>query len=93
MKVEPRFDCDVNDPVTTAVRAQGDSVLAGAKCHVPLAAEARHLLICARMGLKAVASYELTLAPKQAIAVMLADMATEIDAARLLTWEATWTMD
>ncbi len=32
-------------------------------------------------------------AQKQAIAFMLADMATEIDAARLLNWEAAWLFD
>jgi alkylation response protein AidB-like acyl-CoA dehydrogenase len=30
---------------------------------------------------------------KQAIAFMLADMATEVDAMRLLTWEAAWRID
>jgi alkylation response protein AidB-like acyl-CoA dehydrogenase len=33
------------------------------------------------------------IAQKQAIAFMLAEMATEIDAARLLTWEAAWKID
>jgi acyl-CoA dehydrogenase len=33
------------------------------------------------------------IAQKQAIAFMLAEMATEIDAIRLLTWEAAWMMD
>ncbi|MCH2170813.1 acyl-CoA dehydrogenase family protein [Myxococcota bacterium] len=33
------------------------------------------------------------IASKQAIAFMLADMAIEIDAARLLTWEAAWGLD
>jgi alkylation response protein AidB-like acyl-CoA dehydrogenase len=32
-------------------------------------------------------------AQKQAIAFMLAEMATEIEAVRLLTWEAAWMMD
>jgi acyl-CoA dehydrogenase len=32
-------------------------------------------------------------AQKQAIAFMLAEMATEIEAIRLLTWEATWMLD
>jgi acyl-CoA dehydrogenase len=32
-------------------------------------------------------------AQKQAIAFMLAEMATEIEATRLLTWEAAWMMD
>lgn len=171
--MEPRFGFDVNELATTATRHNGDFVLNGAKCFVPLAAEARHVLVYARsdeglnaflvppgtpgltvaereknMGLKAVATYELTLdncrvpaaarlagnlstvlnrsrvalaalavgvaraafeyardyakerrafgtaiAQKQAIAFMLAEMATEIDAARLLTWEAAWKID
>jgi len=33
------------------------------------------------------------IAQKQAIAFMLAEMATEIDATRLLTWEAAWKID
>lgn len=33
------------------------------------------------------------IAQKQAIAFMLAEMATEIEASRLLTWEAAWMMD
>ena len=33
------------------------------------------------------------IAQKQAIAFMLAEMATEIEAIRLLTWEAAWKMD
>ena len=32
-------------------------------------------------------------AQKQAIAFMLAEMATEIEAIRLLTWEAAWMLD
>ncbi|MBI3301904.1 MAG: acyl-CoA dehydrogenase family protein [Deltaproteobacteria bacterium] len=171
--VEPRFGFDVNELVTAAVRHDGDFVLSGSKCFVPLAAEAQHVLVYARgddglgafivargtsgltitdreknMGLKAIATYELTLdhcrvpavarltgnlssilnrsrvalaalavgvaraafeyardyakerrafgtaiAQKQAIAFMLAEMATEIDATRLLTWEAAWKID
>jgi alkylation response protein AidB-like acyl-CoA dehydrogenase len=33
------------------------------------------------------------IAKKQAIAFMLADMKTKIDAARLLTWRASWMLD
>ena len=33
------------------------------------------------------------IAQRQAIAFMLAEMATEIEAARLLVWEAAWTLD
>ena len=33
------------------------------------------------------------IATKQAVAFMLADMAIEIDAARLLVWEAAWHLD
>lgn len=171
--MEPRFSFDVNELATTATRHNDEFVLNGAKCFVPLAADAKHIVVYARgedgtgaflvsqgtsglmistqeknMGLKAVATYELTLenchvpaiarlignlspllnrsrvalaslavgvaraafeyardyakerrafgsaiAQKQAIAFMLAEMATEIDAARLLTWEAAWKID
>jgi alkylation response protein AidB-like acyl-CoA dehydrogenase len=171
--MEPRFSFDINELATTATRQNSTFVLRGTKCFVPLAAEARHVLVYARgneglsafivsqgtpglivvereknMGLKAVATYELALescqvpaavqltgnlstlvnrsrvalaalavgvaraafeyardyarerrafgtaiAQKQAIAFMLAEMATEIDAARLLTWEAAWKID
>ena len=171
--MEPRFGFDVHEFATTAVRSNGEFVLNGAKCYVPLAADAQHIVVYARcveglgafivpqgtpglavtereknMGLKAVATYELTLnncrvpatarltgnlstllnrsrvalaalavgvaraafeyardyakerhafgtaiAQKQTIAFMLAEMATEIDATRLLTWEAAWKID
>ena len=171
--MEPRFGFEVNELATTATRTNGVFVLNGAKCYVPLATEARHVLVYARgnegtsaflvprgtpgltvtdrekhMGLKALATHELVLenchvpssarldgflaplfnrsrvalaslavgvaraafeyardyakerrafgaaiAQKQAIAFMLAEMATEIDAARLLTWEAAWKID
>ena len=171
--MEPRFGFDLNELTTTAAQHNGEFVLNGAKCFVPLAAEAVHLLVYARgdngiaafllpqdtpgltigereknMGLKAVATYELRLdncrvpassqlqgdiqpvlnrsrvalsamavgvaraayeyareyakerrafgtaiAQKQAIAFMLAEMAMEVDAARLLVWEAAWKID
>jgi acyl-CoA dehydrogenase len=171
--VEPAFNYDVNEMQTTAVRANGDVVLNGTKCFVPLAADAEQILVYARgeqgvtgvlvprdarglsigereqnMGLKGLATYELQLddchvpaanqlqgdcqpllnrqriasaslavgvaraafeyareyakerkafgafiAQKQAIAFMLAEMAIEIDATRLLTWEAAWKID
>jgi alkylation response protein AidB-like acyl-CoA dehydrogenase len=171
--MEPRFGFDVNELTTTATRQNGDFLLNGNKCYVPLVADAHHILVYARiedglsafcvprgtpgltvsereknMGLKALATYELTLdncrvpasaqlsgnlspllnrsrvalaalalgvaraafeyardyakerrafgsaiAQKQAIAFMLAEMATDIDAARLLTWEAAWKID
>lgn len=171
--MEPRFGFDVNEPATTALRHNGDYILNGTKCYVPLAADAQHILLYTRggdgvtaliiprgtpgltitereksMGVKALATYELLLencrvpesarlagslapllnrsrvalaslavgvaraafeyardyakerrafgvaiAQKQAIAFMLAEMATEIDAARLLTWEAAWKID
>jgi alkylation response protein AidB-like acyl-CoA dehydrogenase len=171
--MEPDLRYDINELTTSASRNHNEWVLNGAKCYVPLAAEARHVLVYARaddgigafvvaqgtagltigereknMGLKAVATYELKLdncrlplaarlaadlvptlnrsrvalaslaigvaraafeyardyakdrrafgvaiAQKQAIAFMLAEMAIEIDAARLLTWEAAWKID
>ena len=171
--MEPRFGFDVNELATTAEQQNGEFVLNGTKCFVPLAADAAQMLVYARtsdsvsafllpqdtpgltvaerernMGLKAVATYELNLddcrvpaaaqlqgdiepmlnrsrvalsamavgvakaayeyareyakerkafgmaiAQKQAIAFMLAEMAMEIDAARLLVWEAAWKID
>lgn len=177
--MEPAWDFDVSELRTTARRDRGGYVIEGLKCYVPLAAEAQHLLVYARMeetnetglfvldrgapglhllereknmGLKGLATYELKLdhctvsaerrlggeagcnvgrllnlsrvalaaaavgvarasfeyardyakerkafgvaiAQKQAIAFMLAEMAIEIDAARLLTWEAAWKLD
>jgi alkylation response protein AidB-like acyl-CoA dehydrogenase len=170
---EPAFNYDVRAMQTTATRASGDLLLNGAKCFVPLAAEAEQILVYARgeegvtavlvprdsaglsigereqnMGLKGLPTYELRLdhcrvpaanqlvgdvtpllnrqriasaslavgvaraafeyardyakerkafgvfiAQKQAIAFMLAEMAIEIDASRLLTWEAAWKLD
>jgi len=37
--------------------------------------------------------FGMKIAQKQAIAFMLAEMATEIEAIRLLTWEAAWMID
>jgi alkylation response protein AidB-like acyl-CoA dehydrogenase len=172
--MEPSLHFDLGALATRAVRRNGEVVLTGTKCLVPLAAEAQHVLVYARgeddglgiyvvprgtpglsvvereqhMGLKALATYEIRLegcavpaahaltgavAPllnrariahaalavgvaraafeyardyakerrafglaigqKQAIAFMLAEMAIEIDATRLLTWEAAWRLD
>src|SRR5205807_10104967 len=38
-------------------------------------------------------AFGVPIATKQAIAFMLADMAIEIDASRLLVWEAAWRLD
>jgi alkylation response protein AidB-like acyl-CoA dehydrogenase len=38
-------------------------------------------------------AFGVKIAQKQAIAFMLADMAIEIDAMRLLNWEAAWNLD
>jgi acyl-CoA dehydrogenase len=38
-------------------------------------------------------AFGMKIAQKQAIAFMLAEMATEIEASRLLTWEAAWKLD
>ncbi|MGD9763286.1 MAG: acyl-CoA dehydrogenase family protein [Candidatus Binatia bacterium] len=171
--LEPSFAFDARACATTATREDGRIVLNGAKCCVPLAADAQHVVVYARtpeglsaflvprgaagvtavgpesnMGLKALRTYEVQfrdcalpvsaelrgevtpllnrmrvalaalaigvaraafeyardyakerkafgvfIAQKQAIAFMLAEMAIEIDAARLLTWEAAWKVD
>ena len=171
--MEPAMGFDVNDLAATAIRRNGDYVLSGSKCYVPLGPAARHTVVYARedgataafvvpsdapglevvgreriMGIKGLATYEVQLndcrvpasarlrgdlapifnrsrvalsslavgvaraafeyardyakerhafgvaiAQKQAIAFMLAEMAIEIDATRLLTWEAAWKLD
>ena len=175
--IEPRFDFDPFS-LSTAARLDGNEyILNGAKCYVPLAAEADALLVYAaengdsqgfivekgtkglavgerekNMGIKALATYEIALkecripkqsrlegdngydfhrivnssqvalsamavgvakaameysrdyarervafgepiGSRQAVAFMLAEMAIEIDAARLMTWEAAWKLD
>jgi len=175
--VEPRFRSDPFALATTARRTNGDYLLNGDKCYVPLAAESEIVLVYANengstqgflvekgtpglevidreknMGIKALATYEVTLrdcrvpessrlggekgcdfgriincsrvalaamavgvaraafeyardyarertafgepiASRQAIAFMLAEMAIEIDATRLMAWEAAWKLD
>jgi acyl-CoA dehydrogenase len=172
--MEPRFGFDLEELATTAVRNNGNHVLSGSKCFVPLGGSAEQVLVYARaddgsvsgylvdkgaagvsrlereknMGLKALETDEIdfdqcavpaanrlacdfpalmnrarvglaamavgvaraafeyardyakerkafgvAIAQKQAIAFMLAEMATEIDATRLLTWEAAWKID
>jgi acyl-CoA dehydrogenase len=180
--MEPAFDFDSADMSTTAQRLNGNYVINGAKCYVPLAAESQWILAYAacdtarglagvegflvprdspglkisgrekNMGLKGLATFELTfdqcqipaenrlggerginfarllsesrvamaamavgvgraafdyardyarerrafgtaIASKQAIAFMLAEMAIEVDAMRLLTWEAASWLD
>ncbi|MGA2411162.1 MAG: acyl-CoA dehydrogenase family protein [Candidatus Binataceae bacterium] len=179
--MEPHYDYDASSLTTTAVPNGSGYVLNGAKCYVPLAAEAGSILLFAaspsegfehvdgfivdrsapgltlsepekNMGIKGLRTYSLTLsdcridaaarlggeaginftrllsesrvalasmavgvaraafeyardyakerkafgvaiATKQAIAFMLAEMAIEIDAARLLVWEAASRLD
>lgn len=174
--VEPRWDFDATALETRAERANGDWVLTGKKCFVPLAATAEAILVYANagdqlaafvvergakgltigereknMGVRALETFGLTLdgvrvpaadrlggdgaslqslidacrvasasaavgvaraafdyareyakerkafgvaiAQKQAIAFMLSNMAIEIDAMRLLAWEAAWRLD
>ena len=175
--IEPRFNFDPNELMTTAQLKDGHYILNGTKCFVPLASDAEVMIVYAsengrtqgfivekgtpglkiserekNMGIKALATYELGLencrvpkenrlggdqgcdfnrllncsrvalsamavgvaraafeysrdyakqrvafgepiASRQAIAFMLAEMAIEIDATRLMTWEAAWKLD
>jgi len=174
--VEPRWDFDASSVSTRAERVEGDYVVTGRKCLVPLARQAEALLVYAtapdglaafivepgtsglvigerekNMGTRALETYPVGLegvrlpagsrlggegadleplvnasrvataalavgvsraafeygvayakerrafgvaiAQKQAIAFMLATMATEIDAMRLLAWEAAWRLE
>jgi len=172
--LEPRWDFALDRIATTARKDGGDYLLSGHKCYVPLARDARDIVVYARdedgvigaflvepdaagvdigereknMGIRGLETYEVVLAEcrveasarlgtdalpmlrrarvgqsamalgvakasldyaidyakerdvfgvkvaqKQAIAFMLADMATEIDACRLVNWEAAWNLD
>jgi alkylation response protein AidB-like acyl-CoA dehydrogenase len=177
--IEPGISFDSGTLKTTAKRDGNDYVLDGAKCYVPLAGDARLMLVYARdtesgkidgylvekgtdglsvgkreklMGVRALPTYPVNLsnvhvpaecklggdqgtayqrllshsrialaalavgvarsaaeyardyakervqfgvpiATKQSIAFMLAEMAIEVDAARLMAWEAAWKLD
>ena len=75
--------CDLS-----AIVARGRTALAA--CGVGVA---RATFEVARDYAKEREAFGVKIAQKQAIAFMLAEMALEIDAARLLTWEAAWTLD
>ena len=175
--IEPRFSFDSYSLSTTVQLVDGNHVLNGEKCYVPLCADADLLLVYVaengvnqgfiiekgtpgleigerekNMGIKALATYEVTIknccvlkenrlggdegcdfnrimncsrvalsamavgvakaaleyssdyakervafgepiAARQAIAFMLAEMAIDIDATRLMVWEAAWKLD
>ncbi len=177
--IEPGISFDASAPKTRAKRDQDCYLLDGVKCYVPLAADARLMLVYARdaetgkvdgylveggaeglsigkreklMGIRALPTYTIQLsnvrvaagcklggeqgtayqrilnhsrvalaalavgvargayeyardyakervqfgvpiATKQAIAFMLAEMAIEVDGARLMAWEAAWKLD
>lgn len=54
---------------------------------------ARHAFEFARDYAKGRVQFGVPIAQKQAIAFMLAEMAIEVDAARLMAWEAAWKLD
>jgi acyl-CoA dehydrogenase len=175
--LEPRFNFDANQLQTKAVKEDGEYVLSGTKCNVPLADEAEWLLVYAdlegktqgflvpknspgvivkereqNMGMKAFPLYSVGLeecritashrlggesgcdfqlllnssrvglsamalgvaraayeyardyakerkafgeaiAQRQSIAFTLAEMATDLDAARMMVWKAAWQLD
>jgi alkylation response protein AidB-like acyl-CoA dehydrogenase len=87
------------------VRVASDCALGDERAVREIVARGRVALAAAAVGV-ARAAFELSrdyakereafgapIATKQAIAFKLADMAIEIDAARLLTWEAAWRLD
>jgi len=89
------------------VRVSASNRLGGASGHdfEPILASMRIASASAAIGVaKASLEYSMNyakereafgvkIAQKQAIAFMLAEMATEIEAMRLLTWEAAWSLD
>jgi len=83
--------------VPAASRLQGDLRPTIDRTRVAIAAlavgVARGAYEFARDYAKERKAFGVPIAQKQAIAFILADMAIEIDAARLLVWEAAWTID
>ncbi len=89
------------------VRVPAANRLGGASGHdfAPILASMRLALAASAVGVARAAfeysrdyakereAFGVKIAQKQAIAFMLAEMATEIEASRLLTWEAAWKMD
>jgi len=89
------------------VRVPADNRLGGPEGHdfAPIIDSARVATAAAAVGLSRAAFdyardyakdrevFGVKVAQKQAIAFMLAEMATEIEAIRLLTWEAAWKLD
>lgn len=97
-----------NYPVTlSAVKVPVENRLGGAEGHdfAPILDAARVAIAAAALGMSRAAfeyardyakereAFGVKIAQKQAIAFMLAEMATEIEAIRLLTWEAAWMQD
>lgn len=83
--------------VPATARLAGDHRPLLNRSHVALASlavgVARAAFEYARDYAKDRKAFGAAIAQKQAIAFMLAEMAIEIDAARLLTWEAAWKID
>ena len=89
------------------VRVPGSARLGGASGHDfgPVLASMRLAAAAGALGLARAAfeyargyalereAFGVKIAQKQAVAFMLAEMATEIDAMRMLTWEAAWSLD
>lgn len=71
-------------PVLAAMRVANAALAVGV---------ANAAMECARDYAKERQAFGVKIAQKQAIAFMLAEMATEIEAIRLLTWEAAWMLD
>lgn len=98
LKALPLYDVTLeNVRVPAANRLEGDFKAVLAASHVAMSAMAVGV---AKASLDYAANYakERTVfgkkvAQKQSIAFMMAEMAMEIEAARLLTWEAAWKLD
>lgn len=97
-----------NFPVTfSGVRVPAANRLGGPEGHdfAPILDATRVAMAAAAIGMSRAAfeyardyakereAFGVKIAQKQAIAFMLAEMATEIEAIRLLTWEAAWMLD
>src|SRR2546428_704580 len=90
---EPDAGSDVKSIATTATRDGKEWVLNGTKRFITNVGIARAAYEYSLDYARRRNAFGGPIAKKQAIAFMLADMKTRIDASRLLTWRAAWMLD
>src|SRR5918994_628630 len=94
---EPDAGSDVARMKTTAVRRGDEYVLNGSKTFITNAGYASWTVVFAKTdaskGHKGISAFDVPIAMHQGVNFMIADMATQIEAARLLVWQSAWLHD